>query len=419
MRRTPFHQISKLFQISSPHSFDILGYQIDSRKISPGDLFFAISGEKSDGHNFLSQVKELGALAAVVSKEYVGEDYGLSLLRVDSVPEALRFLAFSLFRERPTRIVGVTGSVGKTTTKEFIATLLATKYRVGKTEESFNSKLTLPLMILNRTGEEEIFVLEMGASEPGDIARLCSIAPPEVAVITKIGLSHAANFPKGIEDVAQEKGAIFLKEETKCAIYDASFAPFAKDLLVPSKIEFSAGEIDPAFPFFLPHLWHNFRAAMHVATYFGMTHSEIQAAMTHLKLPKMRSEQFEKDGIFYLYDAYNANPESMQVALENLSRYQVSGKKIAALGSMKELGSFSIKEHTKIGILASEIVDHLLVIGVEAFPLYEAFCSRGGKNGEYFTTHEEMRKRFKEVLRPGDAALIKGSRSMQMEKLLL
>lgn len=418
MRRTPFHQISKIFQISSSCSFDILGYQIDSRKISSGDLFFAISGENHDGHNFLAQAKDLGALAAVVLKEYSGPDYGLFLLRVDSVPESLRFLASQLFRKYPTRIVGVTGSVGKTTTKEFIATLLSAKYKVGKTEASFNSKLTLPLMILNRTGEEEIFVLEMGASEPGDIHRLVSIAPPEVAVITKVGLSHVENFPKGIEDVAKEKGSIFSKEETQCAIFDASFAPFAVDMQVPCKIEFSPGEIDPAFPYPLPHLWHNFTAAMHVARYFGLTLSEIQSEMIHLKLPKMRSEQFEKNGIFYLYDAYNANPESMQVALQNLSRYRIPGKKIAALGSMKELGSFSIEEHKRIGVLARGIVDHLLVIGVEAFPLYAAFAE-SGRRAEYFTSHEEMAKRFKEVMQPGDAVLIKGSRSMQMEKLIV
>ncbi len=370
------------------------GYQIDSRLILPGNLFFAIRGAKHDGHDFLKQVRSLGAYGAVVAKNYLGEDFGLRLFRVDDVGDTLRNLAQKSLAETKIQIVGVTGSVGKTTTKDFIATLLEGKFRVGKTNESQNSKLTFPLTILNRARDVEVLVLEMGMSEMGDIERLVKIAPPDVAVLTKVGLAHAAYFPGGVEEIARGKLQIFSHPKT--------FAIADSDYGLP-RVSIFRGEDYSIFQ--EAHLNHNFAAAVEVARYFGMTHDEIQGRIPFLQLPKMRLEKIEKNGILFINDAYNANPESMKAALLCLQTC-VARKKIAVLGSMLELGKFSAASHREIGERASQIVDHLLVIGNE------------WTYGERFIDHESLSVRLKEIMGEGDVVLIKGSRGMCMEKVL-
>lgn len=376
----------------------VSGYQIDSRQVSSGNLFFAIKGERNDGHDFLAEVRSRGAWGAVVSKAYAGPDFGLQLIRVDDVGDSLREMARKSIECSSIQIVGVTGSVGKTTTKDFIATLLEGKVRVGKTLESQNSKLTLPLTVLNRARDAEILVLEMGMSEMGDIARLVDIAPPDVAVLTKVGLAHAAYFPGGVEEIARGKLQIFSHPKTKLAIVDHDYA-------LPCKTEIFSCTDWPIFK--EEHLNHNFAAAVKVARYFGMTEDEIRARIPLMRLPKMRFERFEKNGILFINDAYNANPESMKAALMSLQSMKAR-KKIAVLGSMKELGKFSEAAHQEVGALALTTVDHLLVMGEETKLM----------GGEFFENHESLAVRLKEIMREGDLVLVKGSRSMCMEKVL-
>ncbi len=163
-------------------------FQHDSRQVQAGDLFFALKGEKVDGHDYIKDVAAQGAIAAVVSKDYAGEDGGLHLFYVDDVIAALHQLATQAFAQRSTRVVAITGSVGKTTTKEFAATLLEEQFSVAKTPGNANSKVGLPLCILNGAGDEEVFVMEMGMSAPHEIECLIAIAPPEIALVTKIAL---------------------------------------------------------------------------------------------------------------------------------------------------------------------------------------------------------------------------------------
>lgn len=366
----------------------VTGFQIDSRNVLPGSLFFAIKGERNDGHDFLAEVSSRGAWGAVVSKNYLGPDFGLQLFKVEDVGEALREMARKSLEGTAIQIVGVTGSVGKTTTKDFIATLLESKYRVGRTLESQNSKLTLPLTVLNRAKDVEILVLEMGMSEMGDIARLVAIAPPDVAVLTKVGLAHAQFFPGGIDEIRKGKEQIFSHPKTKFFVREV--------------------ELDRQWlPFKEAHLNQNFAAAIHVARYFGMTDEEIKVRIPFLRLPKMRFEQCQKNGILFINDAYNANPESMKAALLSLQSMPAR-RKIAVLGSMKELGAFSENAHQEVGKLALETVDHLLVMG------NEARCM----GGEFFENHESLAACLKKIACEGDVVLIKGSRSMCMEKVL-
>lgn len=436
------NEIAREFGLESENLSQVSGYQIDSRFVREGELFFALKGAVSDGHQFLHEVRQKGAVGAVVDKGTICE--GLPLLEVEDVLLALQSLAqASIALKPPGSIVGITGSVGKTTTKEFLATLLEGKFRVGKTSANYNSQRTFPLGVLNRTGTEEILVLEMGMSESGEITKLVNIAPPEVAVITKISLAHTMNFADGLNGIARAKAEICSHPNTKTAIIDLDFLQYreAVEMIRAEKITFSITDatadyylsfgtgrfrIDErgvrAYEFELPfkesHVLHNFTAALVAARQLGMQWEEIERQISALVLPKMRFEQFEKDGIRFINDAYNANPASMRAALENLPLPQEGGKRIAVLGTMKELGAFSQEAHEEIGKLAQKYVDVLLCLGGdEISPLCAGF-EEAKKPLERFADHETLTERLREIMRPGDVVLVKGSRSMQMEKIM-
>lgn len=413
------NQIAAFLGINLSCELPVTGYQIDSRLVRAGDLFFAIRGEKNDGHDFLGQVAKKGAVGAVVSKTYLGPNYGLILLPVDDVAASLRALAKASLEGDSLQIIGITGSVGKTMTKDFIATLIEGKYRIQKTWQSQNSKLTLPLAVLNRERGLDVLVLEMGMSDPGDIRRLIEIAPPDIAVLTHVALAHAASFPGGLAEIAQEKGTIFSHPKTKLAIFGPDFFEFPKEIakIRCTKRVVSKSHLESASRFQEPHILHNIRLAICVASAVGMSDAEILERMPHLELPKMRFEQFKKNGIHFIQDAFNASPQSMRAALFSLGNLKTGGKRIAVLGTMKELGSFSVSEHAEMGRYAEKHVDHLLVLGEEAKPLFDAFYALK-TSAEFFCDLEKIALRLKEIAKEGDAVLIKGSRSMNMETIL-
>lgn len=441
MRNVPIQQIARHLGVICENDAQVTGYQIDSRRIGPGELFFAIKGEKADGHAFLAEVKERGALGAVVSKGYDGPDFGLVLLPVEDVVAGLQELARHFASEKKAQIVGVTGSLGKTTTKEFIATLLSGKYRVGKTEGSFNTKLTYPITILNMQGDEEVLVLEMGMTEPGDITRLLTIAAPDIAIVTKISVSHIQFFPEGIAQIAKEKAQIFSHPRTKTAVFYHGLTEFPEVIegIQKQRVSFSLEDrsadyflsfaegkylIDErgvrAYQFDLPfkqtHILHNFLGAVAVARMMKLEWDEINQQIGKLQLPKMRFEQFEKEGISFVNDAYNANPDSMRAALSNFPEPKEGGKKIAVLGTMVELGHLSENAHREVGRFAQKYADHLLALGPEAVQICEGF-QEVRKPAEHFTDHESLANRLKELMSPGDVVLVKASRRIQMEKL--
>ena len=388
----------------------VSGYQIDSRFICPGDLFFALKGVKTDGHHHLSEVAVRGGRAALVSEDYQGESHGLTLFRVPDVLSTLQALAKWSYRKQPTPIIGITGSVGKTTTKEFLATLLEEKFHIGKSPLSYNSQITFPLNILNRSGQEELLILEYGMSVPGEIARLVKIAPPRIGILTEIGLAHAQSFPEGLSAIAREKGMLF--SSAQCVILHREFFSFYPDL--PNKI--SPEECSLKIPFQQSHLIKNALLAITAARYLGLSWEEIHQRLPHLHTPKRRFELFEKGGIQFINDAYNANPSSMRAALQNLPPPKQGGKTVAVLASMKELGTFSHSAHHEIGLFAQKYLDHLLVIGEEALPLHTAFA-QSQKPAEFFHDHRTLAERLSQLTHPGDVVLVKGSLSMQLEKI--
>lgn len=441
MRNVPIQEIACHLGVFCESDLQVAGYQIDSRRIGPGELFFALKGERSDGHSFLREVKEQGGIGAVVSKDYEGADFGLILLPVEDVVASLQDLAKADAAKCEAQVIAITGSMGKTTTKEFIATLLEGKFRVGKTEGSYNTKLTFPLTILNRKGDEEVLVLEMGMTEPGDLPRLLDIAAPDLAVLTNVALAHVAQFPGGISEIAKRKAEIFSHPRTKKAVFFHNLYQYPEAIasISQEKISFSLEDrsadyfLSPSdgkyfldergvrayqfdLPFKQPHILHNFLAAVSVARQMKMGWDEINQQVGKLQLPKMRFEQFEIEGILFINDAYNANPDSMRAALSQLPEPKEGGKKIAVLGIMVELGEFSDACHKEVGRLAHKHADHLLAFGKEA-ALYCEMFDEVKKPAEHFSSHEDLAKRLKELMCPGDVVLVKGSRRMQLEKL--
>ncbi len=411
----------------------------DSRLVRGGELFVALTGERSDGHSFLEEVAKNGALAALVSSDYQGPDYGLIIIRVSHVLAALQEMARNRLKRLRLRIVAVTGSVGKTTTKEFIATLLSARYRVAKSPGNANSQVGVPTTILNICGDEEVLVLEMGMSNTGDIAKLIAIAPPEISVITTIGHSHAEFFEDGIDGIAAAKAEIYSHPTTKWGVANIRSKKFSPVLSVGFCQRAFIGESPEAewrftresdgvrltfgqkvsglirLPFQASHLIENFVLAAAVADIMGMSFEEIAAKSQELSTYKNRYEIIEKEGLVFLNDSYNASPESMRAALDNLPAKD--GKAIAVLGEMKELGKYTESAHRDVAAHALDKIDHLLCYGAGCAPMVEVFLA-AGKPVELYRDFTVLRKRVYELAVAGDLVLLKGSNSNQLWKIL-
>jgi UDP-N-acetylmuramoyl-tripeptide--D-alanyl-D-alanine ligase len=441
MKFKTLSQIGHLLQCTVESTHCISGVCVDTRLLELDHLFFALPGERVDGHAFLQEAALKGAAGAVVCKSYQGPDFNLTLLRVDDPLSALQDLAARMVAQSSTRIVAITGSLGKTTVKDFIKALLSTKYRVMHTPGNSNSKIGLPLAILNHmTGQEEILVLEMGMTHPGQLLRLVHICPPEVAVITSVALVHACNFDS-LEDIAKAKAEILLHSGTRVGIIPREICNYDEimSLLHCQKISFSTQcpdadyYLNPQVPQIvedhvkqqvasigslkLPgrHNLHNLLAAVAVARYFDVSWEDIAATVSSLQLPERRLQQLHHKGIHFVNDAYNAAELSIKAALEALP--QGLGNKVAVLGSMMELGKFSWDCHERVGEFALNYVDQVYCLGEECQPIYEIF-KKAGRPTALFLDRQALVEHLKAVLRPNDVVLLKGSRSKELWKVL-
>ncbi len=431
MRYQNLHQIREALTLPiEGRDTSVKGFAVDSRKLVSGQVFAALGGEKTDGHQFLRQAKKAGSAAALVSKDYTGSDYGLPLLRVPDPLAALQALAKKAVET--TRIIGVTGSVGKTTCKEFIAAILKTRFKAVSSPGNQNTKIGLPLSILNHSGYgEEFLVLEMGMSETGDIAKLIEIAPPEIAVLTFVSLAHSMNF-NSLEEIALAKGDIFSHPKTRIGVMpgEAVAKEALKTIGACEKRTFSV--TSPLADFYLSrtrelhhkgrfvrdlhvnlkarHHLHNAAAAIAAAKECGLEWEEISVALPLLEIPQGRGEYVEKGGVLFVNDSYNASPESMKAAVESLPSPKKGGKKIAVLGEMLELGRFSEEAHLEIGAYALGHVDRLFCLGES----YEVLKNKEGV--VIANTREELMDCLK--LNAGDVVLLKGSNSCRMWEIL-
>ena len=434
-------QIGKWLGCSELYSGFATGFKQDSRLVEVGDLFFALPGEKVDGHAYLHDVALKGAIGAVVSSSYTGEDFGLQLFRISSVLNGLHSLAKQVHLLHPCRVIGVTGSVGKTTTKEFIATLLEGSYRVGKTPGNANSQVGMPLSLLNAQGDEQVFVVEMGMSESQEIEKLVAIAPPEIALITAIALSHALFFSDGLEGIARAKAEIFSSSKTRFGLLSQQALVFSSCKTGDcDKVSYGfetencdfalwrgtglyfikeEGISSPLFtlPFSATHLCENFTAAACIARLMGVSWDEIVVRAQQLRPFSKRFERVEKDEVIFMNDSYNANPLSMKAALHNLPSPSAGCKRIAVLGAMRELGSYEADSHTEVALEALHAIDHLLCLGKECEPMVAVFSEKG-KPVELFTELNTLKSRLFALIQKGDVVLLKGSNSNKLWQIL-
>ncbi len=428
---------------SSP-SLLIQGYCTDSRLLKEGELFFALKGEQVDGHDYLQEVQQKGAVAAVVSRDYQGVVKGLPLFFVEDPLHALQELARIVLSRCSTRVVAITGSLGKTSTKEFTKTLLATQYHVAASPGNSNSQVGIPLSILNHsTGKEDILVLEMGMTRRGHLARLVQIAPPEVSVLTTVALVHACNF-ESLEEIGWAKAEIFSHSHTRLGILHRDIANFTDLCYVGSchKLSFSTTTLladyglDPSdssllearlekakfslgsLPIPGKHNMHNLLAAIGVARHFNISWNEIQQAIASLALPDRRL-QFVRHprGVLFLNDSYNAAELSVKAALESLPQPEGEGKKIAILGSMLELGKFCHDCHQRVGEFALKHVEQMYCLGEECLPIYEIW-KKADRPVQFFNNRTDLVACLRKDLKPHDIVLLKGSRAKELWKVL-
>jgi UDP-N-acetylmuramoyl-tripeptide--D-alanyl-D-alanine ligase len=385
----------------------IAGCAIDSREVEKGGLFFALKGEKVDGHDFLKEVAFLGAFAAVVDKGYKGPDFGMVLFHVDDVVFSMQEIARRALEERRTRIIGITGSIGKTTTKEFLYEILKFKFRVGKTFGNRNSQRTLPLAILNAKGDEEFLILEMSMTEKGNIEKLAFMAPPEIIILGPIVACHSRNF-QSVEKIAEAKMEIFTEIAEFAVIHEisAKFDAVAEGCVCDHTIYPQSLGFD--FPFLESHLNENVSAAVEVGRYLGLTIEEMHLSSKRLKPFEHRFQKKLVRGITFIDDAYNANATSMIAAIQNLPKPKDGGKTIAVLGSMADLGKYSFASHTEVAKIAIDKIDILYCIGDEAKPMVEVF-EKSKKPVRFFISYDELKQAVHHTANEGDVVLVKGS----------
>lgn len=386
---------------------------VDTRLVNPGDLFVALPGQKTDGHVFLGEAAAKGAVAAIVKKNYQGPDFGLKLLLVEDPLASLQALAKKSVASYNGKIIGVTGSLGKTTVKEFTNTILKQKFQVSATPANYNSQIGLPLTLLNHVkGTEDVLVLEMAMSQKGHIKRLVEIAPPDIAVITKVAYVHAENFDS-LEEIAYAKGEILSHSATSVAIVPEDF-PYLETCRRrgPAMIQVSS-----KFPFPGEHHKYNFRIAAACAEELGMEEEEILKAVSLLKTPQNRFQQVEKDGALFINDSYNAALPSIRAALESLPLRAPGGRIIGVLTGLAEMGKFTEQLHRELGTLTLNYLDILFCVGEDCQIMVDMW-QKEGKTVSWFHGRKEVNQALKNTLKPGDIVLLKGANKHQLWKVL-
>ena len=442
---------------------------IDSRQVIPGSLFVAIPGEKVDGHDFIGEAFKRGASFALIQRDaganveyrtldlravssaasYQGFDFSIPLcLRVDNTVTALQQIARFWRRKLDLRVIGITGSVGKSTTKEMVAEVLSTRYRTLKNPGNLNNEIGLPMTMTRLGHGHQRAVMEMGFYVPGEIALLCDIALPQIGVVTNIGTVHAERagsqeaIARGKAELVQalppapEGVAILnfddpwvrqMEEKTKARVFFYGLSPEAHlwaDRVeglgldgIRFRLHYQGETLHVKIPLIGRHSVHTALRAAAVGLVEGMNWQEILEGLsqghTQLRLVAVRSE----NGALLLDDTYNASPESMLAALNLLD--ELDGRKVAVLGDMLELGPYERGGHEMVGLRAGQVADVLLTLGERAHIIAEAARRGNGKKKTVveFDEIEPLVEWLKTNLTGNDVVLIKGSHGLRMDRI--
>jgi UDP-N-acetylmuramoyl-tripeptide--D-alanyl-D-alanine ligase len=432
--------------VSGDGALSIRRLHTDSRTLREGDCFVALKGDRFDGHAFLPQLDPTVTPGAVVNRKSVLPTTGsLTLIAVDDTLGALQQAAKAYRASLKTRIVGVTGSAGKTSTKELIAHVLAQKFRTQATTGNLNNHIGVPLTLLGLETGTECAVVEMGMNHPGEIAPLADMAGPEGGVISGIGTAHIEYF-ENIGGIADEKGALlealpatgfavlnaddawtpYLAKKTSARVILAGRAEHASwrgtglsmtETGLSFQLAHGREKTEVKLPFFNRVMVNNALLAAAVGNEFGLGLDEIVCGLETAQIPGARMKPERTGSGWILNDVYNANAESMEAALETLGEFPSGARKGAILGSMGELGSQAVELHRRVGrAAAQQKLAYLICVGPNAEALAEG--ASGAGLSSVFTAEDAGAavEKWKKMARVGDSVLVKGSRFMQLEK---
>ncbi len=434
---------------ADPANTHATGGCIDTRRLEPGDLFFALRGERTDGHRYLDAAFKAGASAAVICRSWYEEAGGRPLgpvIVAEDSEAAMGDLA-RVYRKRfNIPVVAITGSNGKTTTKDMTAAVLAKSYRVLATERNLNTRLGVPLTLFRLSKTDEVAVIEMGISEHGGLRYLCEIADPTIGVITNIGPTHL-EFLGSVEGVAKAKGELLEHlDESSMTILNLD------DLLLSRERVKAKGRLlgfgiekicqfrgeglvqdqegrgrfslqGHSFRLSIPgrHNVYNALAAAAVGAALGVPVADAATALADFRPTTLRSQVEERDGIRLLNDSYNANPASMRSALQTLAQISLpreGGRRVAVLGDMLELGPGAPEAHRELGRFAArEGLGAIFALGELAEEVAEGGRDEGlpEERSRAFADRDELIEALEGFVKPGDLVLLKGSRGMAME----
>lgn len=432
--------------ISKGEDLPVKRFSLDSRTAGPGDVFIAVKGTNFDGHDFIEEALLKGVSAVIAERFPVRDpDTGVkNLIMVKDSIKAMAKVASCLRKVFDTRVICVTGTNGKTTVKDLTAFLLSARYKVLKSRASYNNVFGVCLTIFEMDGSHEAAVLELGTNSPGEIAFLSEVASPDIAVITNVGRGHLERL-EGKDGVFREKASILSglrpggiaivngDDEMLSKLTTAKNGIFyygtgkgckltisgIEDVL--SGVKFFADGEEFFLPFFGRHNVYNAAAAISVAKIMGIPVTDIKDRIKNSQLPGMRLEKSEISGIIFLNDAYNANPDSFNAALDALSSTRPRGERWVVAGDMKELGKGAREMHRSLGArVASLGLDFLITIGELADDILEAAIASGMDEKRTFSarSHCEAASKINETAPPGTIVLVKGSRLMKMEEVI-
>ena len=424
---------------------EVSSVAIDSRKVVKDTLFVAIKGARVDGHSFIPQVMEAGALCSLSEQDLGDVDY--PYIRVSSCTEALKDLAEHYRRSLDIKVVGITGSVGKTSTKEMIASVLSEKYNVLKTEGNFNNEIGLPLTVFNIREEHEVAVLEMGISHFGDMKPLAKIARPDVCVITNIGYAHLENLgtrdgilkeKSSMTDYMNPKGSvIFNGDDDKLKSYTSrdgrtpvyfgltSSCPFHVENIERKGLKGTYAEfVTPTSRFHahisIPgdHMIYNALAGVAVGYALGMNNDEIARGIEKLVPIAGRNNLIEAKHYTIIDDCYNAKPASTKASLDVLAKADT--RQIAVLGDMFELGPTEKQMHYEVGKYAAGLgIDILVCIGQLSEHMATGASEQCSKTQVfYFETKDDFFEQADRILNPKDTVLVKASNGMKFSEIV-
>jgi UDP-N-acetylmuramoyl-tripeptide--D-alanyl-D-alanine ligase len=419
----------------------------DSRTIKRGELFVALRGENFDGHDFVEAVATTGAAGAIVDSNWKGKvPENFALVRATDALQAYQQLAANYRKSLKLSVVAITGSNGKTSTKDFAAAVLARRFQVTKTQGNFNNHVGLPRTILEATSRDEVAVWEIGMNHPGEVAALARMAALDVGIITNIGVAHI-EFMGSRERIAEEKGALAEAVGARGTVILNADDPFTKGIAIRTRAKvilagttagtIRASEINQSgsgtdftilegahrcraqLPVPGLHMVQNALLAVAAGRAFGLSLEECAAGLVAAPLTKARLQVKEIRGVQFLDDSYNANPDSMKAALRTLVELDAEGQRIAVLGEMRELGDESERGHREVGETAAALkVDHLIAIGNVAASIAEAAKQAGLENSSTVASTAEAAELLAELASPGDLVLIKGSRLARTEQVI-